>query len=105
MIVAAYTDSSLYGSEGEVIDCDEDLVKYDKHKVFSQAGSLVVIMNKETLDDVNDVPFSFADWRTKASKRALHSTFAAEATAASETIGLALYYRAYLCDILLGFAD
>ena len=28
MVVAAYTDSSLYGSEGEVIDRDDDLVKY-----------------------------------------------------------------------------
>ena len=34
-----------------------------------------------------------------------HSTFAAEARAAVETFGLAKYYRAYLCDILSGYAD
>ena len=62
-------------------------------------------MDKSQLDNVSDVPFSFADWRTRASRRVLHSTFAAEAQAAVETFGLAKYYRAYLCDILFGYAD
>ena len=62
-------------------------------------------MNKDHLDDVGDVPFSFADWRTRASRRVLHSTFAAEAQAAVEAFGFAKYYRAYLCDILFGYAD
>ena len=105
MIVAAFTDSSLYGSEGELIPDDDALSGYDKHKLHSQAGSLLLIMNKDHLDDVGDVPFSFADWRTRASRRVLHSTFAAEAQAAVEIFGLARYYRAYLCDILVGYAD
>ena len=105
MVIAAYTDSSLYGSEGELIDNDEDLSGYDKHKLHSQGGSLIVIMNKNHLDDLNDVPFSFADWRTRASRRVLHSTFGAEAQSAVETIGLAKYYRAYMADVLLGYAE
>ena len=105
MVVAAFTDSSLYGSEGELIPDDDALSGYDKHKLHSQAGSLLVIMNKDHLDDVGDVPFSFAGWRTRASRRVLHSTFAAEAQAGVETFGLARYYRAYLCDILFGYAD
>ena len=105
MVVAAFTDSSLYGSEGELIPDDEALKGFEKHKLHSQAGSLLVIMNKDTLDDVGDVPFSFADWRTRASRRVIHSTFAAEAQAAVETFGLAKYCRAYLCDILFGYAD
>ena len=40
MVVAAYTDSALYGAEGEIIERDEDLEGYDKHKLFSQGGSL-----------------------------------------------------------------
>jgi len=105
MVVAAFTDSSLYGSQGELIPDDDSLAGYDKHKLHSQGGSLLVIMDKEHLDDFGDVPFSFADWRTSASRRVLHSTFAAEAQAGVETFGLAKYYRAYLCDILFGFAD
>ena len=61
-------------------------------------------MPSASLDDVNDIPFSIADWRTRASKRVLHSTFAAEASACVETLGLAKFYRAYYCDILLGYA-
>jgi len=105
MVVAAYTDSSLYGSEGEIIDNDEELKGYDKHKLFSQGGSLIAMLNKDHLDDVGSVPFSFGDWRTRASRRVLHSTFAAEAQAAVETYGLAKYCRAYLADVLLGYAD
>ena len=51
MIVAAYTDSSLYGSSGELIDNDEDLKGFDKHKLHSQGGSLVVLMYRSHLDD------------------------------------------------------
>ena len=84
MCVCAYTDSSLYGSEGELIPDDDDLAGYDKHKLHSQGGSLVVTMNQEHLDNVDDVPFSMGDWRTRASRRVYHSTFASEAQAAVE---------------------
>ena len=44
-------------------------------------------MSVDHLDDVGDVPFSFAGWRTRASRRVLHSTSAvAEAQAAAETL-------------------
>jgi len=105
MAVGAFTDSSLYGSQGELIPDDEALAGYDKHKLHSQGGSLLVVFDKTHLDDLGDVPFSFADWRTRASRRVLHSTFAAEAQAGVETFGLAKYYRAYMCDILFGYAD
>ena len=95
----------MYGAEGEIIDNDDDLKGYDKHKIYSQGGSLLVIMNKDNLDDLTPVPFSFADWRTRASRRVLHSTFSAEAQSAVETFGLARYYQAYMVDILLGHAD
>ena len=55
------------------------------------------------------MPMTILDWRTRASKRVLHSTFAAEgaaaAAAAAEAIGMGRYVRAYLCDIMFGFAD
>ena len=34
-----------------------------------------------------------------------HATFAAEAQAAGDTIGMAHYFRAYWCDVLHGYAD
>ena len=105
MVVGAFTDSSLYGSQGELIPDDDALEGYDKHKLHSQGGSLIVVMDRNHLDDLGDIPFSFGDWRTRASRRVLHSTFAAEAQAGVETYGLAKYYRAYMCDILFGYAD
>ena len=61
MVVAAYTDSSLYGSEGDLIPDDDALKGFSKHKIHSQGGSLLLIMDKTQLDNVGDVPFSFAD--------------------------------------------
>ena len=102
MIVAACADSSLYGFEGEFIPDDADLEGYDKDKLHSQGGSLLLVISKDHLDDLFSVPFSLADWRARASRRVLHSTFAAEAQAAVETYGSARYCRAYLCDVLWG---
>jgi hypothetical protein len=79
-----------------LIDGDSDLEKFGKHKLHSQSGSLIVLMNREHLDETLDVPFSMGDWRTKSSRRVFHSTFAAEAQAAGDTYGLATYYRAYI---------
>ena len=45
------------------------------------------------------------DWKTRAGKRVFHATFAAEAQAAGDTIGLAHYLKAYWCEILFGFSD
>ena len=72
--IAIYTDSSLYGAEGELIDGDEDLKDYDKHKCFSQRGNLIVFMSQDHLEDVGEVPISAVDWKTRASKRVLHAT-------------------------------
>ena len=103
--IGVWTDSALYGAEGEQFDRDSDLEGYDKHKVYSQRGAFVAIVSLDGLDDVGDVPISLVDWRTKASKRVHHSTFAAEAQSATEAHGLAMYFRAYWCDVLFGAAD
>ena len=104
-ILGAWTDSALYGTEGEVLDPDSDLEGYDKHKIYSQRGAFLALVSQDHLDDVDDIPISLVDWRTKASKRVHHSTFAAEAQAGTEAQGLAVYFRAYYCDVLLGQAD
>ena len=103
--IGAWTDSALYGAEGETFDRDSDLEGYDKHKVYSQRGAFIAMVSLDCLDDVGDVPISLVDWRTKASKRVHHSTFAAEAQSATEAHGLAMYFRAYWCDVLFGAAD
>ena len=45
---------------------------------------------------------SFLDWKSKALRRVLHNTFGAGTGAGLETLGLAKYLRAYICDVLLG---
>ena len=104
-MIGAWTDSALYGAQGEVLDNDSDLEGYDKHKCFLQRGAFLAILSKDHLDHLGDVPLSLMDWRTRASKRVLHATFAAESDAAAETHGLAEYFRAYWCDVLLGHVD
>ena len=54
------------------------------------------------MDSTGDEPVSFLDWKSKASRRVLHSTFGAETGAALETLGMAKYFRAYMCDVILG---
>ena len=83
----------------------DDLESYDKHKVYSQSGALIALVSEDSLEEINNVPVSFLDWRSRASKRVFHSTFGAESGAALEAIGMANYMRAYLCDILLGHAQ
>ena len=55
--------------------------------------------------DSKEATISPIDWKTRASKRVLHATFAAESQAAKEAHGLAVYVRAYWLDIHLGAAD
>ena len=45
------------------------------------------------------------DWRTCASKRVFHATFATEGQAAKQTHGIAIFFRAYWCDILYGYVE
>ena len=106
-VVGAWTDSALYGAEGELLESsDEELLKgYDKHKIFSQRGAFIALLSKDHLENVADVPVSIIDWRTRAAKRVFHATFAAEANAAVDCYGIARYFRAYWCDVHLGYAD
>ena len=104
MVVVVWTDSALYNSQGELIENDEELAKYDKHKVHSQAGSLVGVMNQDDLDKDGDLPVSVLDWRSRATKRVVTSTFAAESAAAAEGLGLALFLRALIAEVYHGSA-
>ena len=104
-VLGVWTDSSLYGSTGELIDADSDLEGYDKHLLHSQGGAFLAVLDGSLLDNMGDVPFSIADWRTRAGKRVFHSTFASEGGAAAEAMGMARYYRAYYCDIMLGHTN
>ena len=101
MRIACWTDSSLYGSEGEPLG-DDDLQGFDKHKVYSQGGCVLGFMDRTQLEQTDEVKVSFIDWRSRASKRVFHSTFGAETGAALEAVGMAHYLRGFMCDILLG---
>ena len=104
MVVVVWTDSALYNSEGELIENDEELAKYDKHKVHSQAGALVGMMNQADLEKTGDLPVSVLDWRSRATKRVVTSTFAAESAAAADGLGLALFLRALIAEVYHGNA-
>ena len=101
-VLAVWTDSSLYGSEGEPLDQDIDVKMFDKHSLYSQGGALVGMISRKDLDSLPDVQVSFLDWRSRASKRVLHSTFAAESGSALESIGLGIYLRAYYLEVVQG---
>ena len=45
-MVATFTDSTLYGAEGKIIEDVSDLEGYDKHKVYSQSGALLGLVDK-----------------------------------------------------------
>ena len=79
-IIGCWTDSALYGAEGELIDNDKDLKGYDKHKVYSQRGTLLALMSRKDLEEMEYVNVSLMDWRTKASRRVLRSTFCSRIT-------------------------
>ena len=73
-VVGAWSDSALYGAEGELLDCDEDVKAYDKKKIFSQRGAFIGLLSADHLEDVGDVPISLMDWRTKASNCLLYTS-------------------------------
>jgi len=60
-------------AEGELVDNDVDLEGYDKHKVFSQRCALLAFLSQDHLEDVDNVPLSIVDWRTRASKLSVRS--------------------------------
>ena len=96
--LAVWSDSSLYGSRGEVID-DPDLAGYERHQIHSQWGYVLALLPTDMLESVDDVPFSMLDWRSRSSKRVYHSTLATEANAMLEALGQANYLRAYWCSV------
>lgn len=53
------------------------------------------MLDADPLEETGPVPFSTMDWRSRASRRVLHSTFAAEATMAFEAASAAAYLRCY----------
>ena len=67
---------------------------YDRHSVYSQAGALIGLMNADDLDKDGDLPLSILDWRSRATKLVVTSTFSAEAVAATEGFGMGVYMRA-----------
>ena len=54
--IGAWTDSALYGAEGEFFDEDSDLEGYDKHTIYSQRGAFIALVSQDHLVDVDDIP-------------------------------------------------
>ena len=105
MAVVVWTDSALYNSEGEWLGEDPDLAGYDRHSVYSQAGALIGLMNADGLDKDGNLPLPILDWRSRATKRVVMSTFSAEAAAATEGFGMGVYMRALICEVYHGCRD
>ena len=102
MAVATWSDSSLYGVKGEPLE-DDDLQEYDRHKVRSQAGALVGVVAEKDLKSTEEVAVSFVDQRSRATHRAVISTFAAETAAALDAFGMGYYVRTFLVEIEKGW--
>ena len=121
MCLVGYGDSSLYGTKSGVdtdgymlkeaintkfaeIDSDESLRQFDKHKVRSQQGALIVTMAESELQSTEAIRFSPMDCRTKACHRVVTSTFGAETGAAVTTHGMLTYTRAMFAEAFHGHA-
>ncbi|CAK0825609.1 unnamed protein product [Prorocentrum cordatum] len=103
MGVGCWHDSSLYGNVSELIEGDEDLKRFDRHKVRSQAGVVVAAIDLDCLEQ-DELPISILDWRSRASHRVVTSTFSAETAARLEGHGMAYYMRALLCEATYGWS-
>ena len=68
----------------------------------SQAGCVVALFPAVQSESVDDIDVSITDWRSKATKRIVTSTFAAESAAASNGIGLGMFVQALLCEVYHG---
>jgi len=109
MIVATWTDSALYNTTAEVDELLLDDAALEaakqadaKHKIRSQAGAIVGVFSRKLVESLEKIPLSVLDWRTRATKRVVTSTFAAESSAAADGLGLGLYVRALLAEIYHG---
>ena len=103
-LVGVWTDSSLFGADGEKVELETDVVPKElRHKLHSQSGCFVAMLDEDqVMSGQETIDFSVCDWRTHASRRVLHSTFAAEATTALEAVGSAVFLRTYFVEIMLG---
>ncbi|CAK0872907.1 unnamed protein product [Prorocentrum cordatum] len=50
MGIGCWHDSSLYGNVGELVEGDEDLKRFDRHKVRPQAGAVVAAIDHDCLE-------------------------------------------------------
>jgi hypothetical protein len=100
--VVVWHDSALYNSIGEEITDEAELHKQETHKVYSQAGQLVGLVSQQEMKVLKPARVSILDWRTRATRRVVVSTFAAETASALEGLGIGLHMRALLCEIRYG---
>ena len=69
MAIGRWHDSALYGTRAELIEDDEDLERYDRHKVRSQVGVIFAAIPAQGLDTLDEIPNSILDWRPQAGHR------------------------------------
>jgi len=103
LAIACWTDSALYNTYDEAgIEDDEELSRVEKDAVRSQHGVLVSVVSEGAVAGVDAVATSPIDWLSRASRRVVRSTFAAETGGALEAVGRGLYARAMLAEIVAG---
>ena len=103
MSVVCYTDSALYNSYSEEgITDDAALSQAERQLVRSQHGAMVVIASEEEMNSTEGIRASPVDWFSRASRRIVRSTFAAETGAALEAYGRGAYVQAMLSELQAG---
>jgi hypothetical protein len=103
--VCLWSDSALYNAWAEPIEDDVALKNEREHKVFSQHGALVGLVETSDLESHEPVGVSIVDWKTAASRRVVHSTFAAETSALASGLGRARWVSALLAEMYHGGSE
>lgn len=67
--VAAWTDSSLFGFDSPELRDSEAILPADRHRMRSQGGCLVAVLDADRLGETSAIPLSVLDWRSRVSNR------------------------------------
>ena len=100
-------DSALHNADADPDEggSDDEWLARAKQKgvrVRSQHGALVCVVAQDDLEETEAIPVCFMTWKSKASKRTILSTFGAKASECRDSLDLAEYTRAMLCEVVTG---
>jgi hypothetical protein len=103
--VVCWHDSGLTNSFGDAINDDEFsrvLAREGSKGVHSQVGVMCGIAESSDMSRNDPFRVNVVDWRSKTARRVVTSSFAAEANAALEGVGMGMYVQSLVGEVLFG---